>query len=175
MDYRSVAVCVFLASAHLLTLFDRCAFAADQVVPESEQEAALLEGESAAGDPTTAAKWYQLQNVTIPADCPLRHEKITKPPLIFVNIKKNGERIFQSTTVKGWEVDFPTKSNIFLVDDPDAVYTIEIWDDCWWNQNVCNITGLKSDAFAGKVYQRGGQYDTKERLLSVQFMEVPAP
>jgi len=127
--------------------------------------------------PEPAVKWYQLLNVTIPPDCSLRSQpNITKPPSIFVEIKKNGTQIMRSTTQTGWTVDYPKKGDVFPVsDEADAIYTIQVWDDCWWNQNIDNITGLRSTAFTDTVYQKGGQYDTKERLLSVQFKEVQAP
>jgi hypothetical protein len=127
--------------------------------------------------PEPAVKWYQLLNVTIPPDCSLRSQaNITKPPSIFVEIKKNGTQIMRSVTQKGWTVDYPKKGDVFPVsDEPDAIYTIQVWDDCWANQNIDNITGLKSTDFAGTVRQKGGQYDTPEQLMSVQFKEVPAP
>jgi hypothetical protein len=179
MGMKCIRIAVFAlsASGYVLSGCATSAFAADQAVPEAEQETAGVAGDTASVKQETAVKWYQLQNVTIPPDCALRSQaNITKPPSIFVEIKKNGKQIFQSSTEKGWNVDYPNKKHVFPVDDPEAVYTIQIWDDCWWsNQNICNLTGLRSDAFAKSVYQKGGQYDTKERLLSVEFKEVPAP
>ena len=180
MKCRRLAVLSLSVFAGLLIKNAASTSAADQAAPNAEQKAANAEGETATGNPEKAVKWYQLQNVTIPTLCSLRSQgNITKPPSIFVEIKKDGERILQSSTEKGWNVDYPKQDHVFPVDDPDAVYTIQIWDDCWWwwnsNDNICNITGLRSDEFAKTVYQKGGEYDTKETLLSVQFKEVSAP
>lgn len=170
------AVFALLGVGYLMTGGTRFAVAADEATPDPKQETSATGDKEGSAEQKTPAKRYRLQNVTIPPDCSLRsQDNITNPPSIFVQIRKNGEEILKSTTEKGWDVDFPKNAKIFAVDDPDAVYTIQIWDDCWWNQHICNITGLSSDAFAGVIYQKGGQYDTKERLLSVQFKEVPAP
>jgi hypothetical protein len=175
MKYRGLASALLLLLGHLLLGHPPGAFSEDAV----PRDAAGVEGpkDAPAVEQKSAVKWYQLQNVTIPPDCSLRsQENITKPPAIFVEIKKNGKRIFQSSTEKGWSVDYPKNKHVFQVDDdPDAIYTIQVWDDCWWNQNICNITGLSPDAFEETIYQKGGQYDTKERLLSVQFKEVQSP
>ncbi len=161
---------------HVLIGCATSAFAADAAAQEAGYEAADVAGETTSAKHKTTAKWYRLRNITIPEECSLRNQgNFKKPPYIFVEIEKDGERIFRSSVEKGWSVDYPSKKNLFTVDDPDAVYTIQIWDDCWWDENICNITGLSSDAFAKTIYQKGGQYDTKERLLSVQFQEVPAP
>lgn len=176
MQCGRLDVFALLAFGCLLTGYAVPAFSADQASPDLLQETGGEEGKPDASHKEKAVKWYRLQNVTIPPDCSLRsQDNITKPPSIFVEIKKNGETLLQSSTEKGWNVDYPKEDHMFCVDDPEAVYTIQVWDDCWWNQNICNITGLRSDAFARTIYQKGGQYDTKERLLSVQFKEVPAP
>jgi hypothetical protein len=177
MKFGRVAVVALLFVGHPLTEHTRSAFAADGPAPAVvEQDIAPADEKTVAAEPTNVVKWYQLQNVTIPPDCALRsQDNITKPPAIFVQVKKDGKLILQSSVEKGWTVDYPRKKNVFAVDDPDAIYTVQVWDDCWWNQNICNITGLSSEAFARTIYQKGGQYDTKERLLSVQFREVPAP
>ncbi len=167
MTYARGLVCMLLAAALYVSAYG-----------ESVGEEGSATGATAAdANQKPAVKWFQIQNVTIPPDCSLRSQpNITKPPAIFVEIKKNGQRILQSSTEKGWSVDYPKKNHVFqVVDEPDAIYTIQVWDDCWWNQNIDNITGLRSSAFSETVYQKGGQYDTKDRLLSVQFREVSGP
>jgi hypothetical protein len=176
MKCSQFPVFALLSIGYFLGGCDVSASAADQLPGAAKDDTTASERDTDATSQEPLVKWFQLQNVTIPPDCSLRSiPKLTKPPLIFVEIKKNGERIWQSSTERGWTVDYPQKHNVFPVDEPDAIYTIQIWDDKWWNQNICNITGLKSDAFATTIYQKGGQYDTKERLLSVQFKEVAAP
>ena len=126
--------------------------------------------------------WYQLVNVTIPPDSPLRKsDNIDHPPDIYVIVRKNGKKAGRTTRSTGWQVDFPYQvANQFPIRIRSAArYTIEVWDEDYgfWNanNNIFNITQVKGEEFAEKIYQKGGALDVKSRLAYTVWKQVPTP
>ena len=131
-----------------------------------------------------ALLWYQLVSVTIPPDSPLRKIKFDGsdgPPDIYVIVRTNGEKDGRTTSSTGWQVDFPYQvANQFPIRIRSAArYTIEVWDEDYgfWNtnDNIFNITQVKGEEFAEKIYQKGGDLDVKSRLAYTVWKQVSTP
>jgi hypothetical protein len=126
-------------------------------------------------------RWYQLLNVTIPPESPLRNRvDIDRPPQVYVIVKKDGKPIGTTSVVTGWAVDFPHDvANQFPIrSQSESRYTLEVWDDDTWSpgQNIFNITQIKGEEFAKEtVRQEGGKYDQEESLAYTRWKEIPTP
>lgn len=137
--------------------------------------------------------WYEIVNVTIPADSPHRHNKsLNKPPRIFVIVKEDGKPIGPSrgwlsqlgpstNHYPGWEVDFEKgiKDHRWPIwSRGDKVYSIEFWDfnHVWNNVQVLSITQLKGADFAKlTIYENTSPNLTAERKATIKFRQIPAP
>lgn len=145
---------------------------------------------SSASVPTTAdastqssTSWYQLVNVTIPPDSPLRNDDNTnKPPELYIVLKRNGREIDVKCTVhKGWSVDFaqvPDGSvNVWPIrQGTNDRFTVEVWDSqVWGYHQVFNVTGLSGKDFDSTIREPGGALITKDRLATIVFQKVAVP
>ena len=124
--------------------------------------------------------WYQLVNITIPADSPLRKlSSIDKPPQLCLVLKKNGKKIGTTSHDTGWSVDFPSKiNNQFPIrENSDARYTLEVWDWNRWSghQMIFNVTQIKGEEFRDKIYEVGGTFKEKSRLAYFIWKQIETP
>ena len=133
----------------------------------------VAEGDNDAAEQKEGIKgkrvWYRLVNITIPPDSPLRsNSEVNKPPKLFLVLKKNGEKIGESTDdSKGWSVDFPHElDNQFPIrEGAGDCYTLEVWDDQWSNHLVFNITQIEGKRFCAETFKDGGGAKDKEMFV----------
>ena len=122
-------------------------------------------------------KWYQLINVTIPPDSAIRKaQNINHPPIQYVIVRKNGRRLGSySTSRDGWEVDYEAnpKNQWLIREDPQARYTIEIWDEQWGPDDlILSITGLKGEQFNKAIFEKGPPGLSPDRLTRIEFHQM---
>lgn len=183
--YR-VAFCGLVWASAFLTLAR-----ADEAKPQNDEPAAKKTtgswwpwGGTAASDKSGTdktsgleGKWHQLINVTIPTDSGIRKApNINHPPRLYVIVRKNGRQLGSySTTRDGWEVDYEVdpKNQWLISEDPQARYTIEIWDEQWGPDDlVLSITGLKGEQFNKVIYEKGPRGLSPDRLTRIEFHRV---
>jgi hypothetical protein len=141
----------------------------------------LLMGSAFAADPTPAPKpakiQYQLVNITIPSDSPLRNAStINHPPDLYIVVRIKGEPIGKGSKARqGWEVDFESaaQNQWPIWNDGRKIYSIEVWDYSFWGSHeVFSITGLAGSDFKTVIYEKGSVNIPKDRLTTLRFEPV---
>ena len=144
----------------------------------------LFMGTVRADDPPQAAKpatpmpvRYQLVNVTIPPDSPIRNAvSINHPPAMYIVVRVKGEQIGKCSQVRrGWDVDFESKDrNQWPIwNDSRKIYSLEVWDsETFKDHMVFSITGLSGTDFKKVITEKGSVNMPKERLATLRFEPV---
>jgi hypothetical protein len=117
----------------------------------------------------------RLISVDIPPDSVFRKDEgISKPPKLYVRIKKNGvEFAWHSSKVNGWSVTFPVNEDVnywpIRVGTTDQ-YDVEIWDsNLFFDHLILTITPLEGKCFRGEIVEKADPLTSKDRRVKVVF------
>ena len=112
---------------------------------------------------------YQLVNITIPPDSPIRNsETINHPPAMYIIMRIKGEQIGKCSQVReGWEVDFEqqVRNQWPIWNDSRKIYSLEVWDsETFRDHIVFSITGLSGIGFQ-EGHLRKGECQHADRAI----------